>query len=102
MGETSAVVIRALSVGTPLIVSDVGWFSELPGDVALKVAPDEHELDGLVAAFEALSRPDVREAMGARARELTEAEHDLERVADLYAAALEEAARVRVFSGARS
>ena len=41
MGETSAVVIRALSVGTPLVVSDVGWFSELPDDVALKAAPDE-------------------------------------------------------------
>jgi glycosyltransferase involved in cell wall biosynthesis len=102
MGETSAVVIRALSVGTPLIVSDVGWFSELPGDVALKVAPDEHEVDGLVAAFEALSRPDVRKAMGARARELAETEHDLERVADLYGAALEEAARVPALSGARS
>jgi hypothetical protein len=74
----------------------------LPDDVALKVAPGEDELDGLVAAFEALSRSDVREAMGARARELAETEHDLERVADLYAAALEEAARVRALSGARS
>ena len=45
MGETSAVVIRALSVGTPLVVSDVGWFSELPDDVALKVAPDEREVE---------------------------------------------------------
>ena len=102
MGETSAVVIRALSAGTPLVVSDVGWFSELPDDVALKVAPDEHEVDALVAAFEAVSRPEVREAMGARGRELAETEHDLERVADLYAAALEEAARVPALSGARS
>ena len=45
MGETSAIVIRALSVGTPLVVSDVGWFSELPDDVALKVAPDEREVE---------------------------------------------------------
>jgi glycosyltransferase involved in cell wall biosynthesis len=98
MGETSAVVVRALSVGAPLVVSDVGWFSELPDDVALKVAPDEHEVDGLVAAFEALSLPHVRETMSARALDLARTEHDLEHVADLYAAALEEAARVPVVS----
>jgi hypothetical protein len=34
----------------------------------------------------------VREEMSARARELTAGEHDLERSAELYAAALEEAA----------
>ena len=32
MGETSGSVIRALSLGKPLVVSDVGWFSELPDD----------------------------------------------------------------------
>ena len=31
MGETSAAAVRALSLGKPLVVSDVGWFSELPG-----------------------------------------------------------------------
>ena len=30
MGETSGTAIRALSLGKPLIVSDVGWFAELP------------------------------------------------------------------------
>ena len=102
MGETSAVVIRALSVGTPLVVSDVGWFSELPDDVALKAAPDEREAEALVAALETLSTPGVRETMGGRARELAESEHDLDRVADLYAAALEEAARVPALGGSRS
>jgi glycosyltransferase involved in cell wall biosynthesis len=102
MGETSAVAIRAVSVGTPLLVSDVGWFSELPDDVALKVAPDEREIQTLVAAFETLSTPGVRETMGGHARELAQSEHDLERVADLYAAALEEAAGVPTLSGASS
>ena len=40
--------------------------------------------------------------MGGRARELAESEHDLDRVADLYAAALEEAARVPALGGSRS
>jgi glycosyltransferase involved in cell wall biosynthesis len=35
MGETSGSAIRALSLGRPLVVSDLGWFSELPDDVAL-------------------------------------------------------------------
>ena len=37
MGETSGTTIRALSLGKPLVVSDAGWFGELPDDVALKV-----------------------------------------------------------------
>ena len=45
MGETSGTAIRALSLGKPLVVSDVGWFSELPDDVALKVPVDDDEVD---------------------------------------------------------
>ena len=66
------------------------------------MAPDEREIQTLVAAFETLSTPGVRETMGGHARELAQSEHDLERVADLYASALEEAAGVPALSGARS
>jgi glycosyltransferase involved in cell wall biosynthesis len=93
MGETSGSVIRGLSLGKPLVVSDVGWFAELPADVALKIPPDELEVDTLVAALELLAtRRDVREAMGVAAGELARREHDVDRVAELYAAALERAA----------
>jgi glycosyltransferase involved in cell wall biosynthesis len=93
MGETSGSVIRALSLGKPLVVSDVGWFSELPEGVALKVPVDEGETHALEAALELLlTRDDVRAAMGRAGSELARREHDLERVADRYAAALEEAA----------
>ena len=93
MGETSGSVVRQLSLGKPVVVSDVGWFAELPVEVALKVPVDEREVDTLHAALELLaSRRDVREAMGAAAAELTRREHDVERVAELYAAALEQAA----------
>ncbi len=71
MGETSGTAIRALALGKPLVVSDVGWFAELPDDVALKVPVDDDEVDTLVAALDLLaSRPDVRAAMGAAALEL--------------------------------
>ena len=93
MGETSGTAIRALALGKPLVVSDVGWFAELPGEVALKVPVDTHEADMLTAALELLAqRPDVRTSMGAAAAELARRQHDVGRVADLYAAALEEAA----------
>jgi glycosyltransferase involved in cell wall biosynthesis len=93
MGETSGSVIRSLSLGKPLVVSDVGWFSELPGSVAVKVPLDDHEVETLTAALELLvTRVDVRREMGRAAAELASREHDLGRVAELYAAALEEAA----------
>jgi glycosyltransferase involved in cell wall biosynthesis len=92
MGETSGTAIRALTLGKPLVVSDVGWFSELPGEVAVKVAPDEGEIDALAAAFGTLADAEVRAGMGATAAELARREHDVERVAELYVAALEEAA----------
>ena len=93
MGETSGTAIRALSLGRPLIVSDVGWFSELPDAVALKVPVDDREVETLTAALELLAtREDVRRVMGESARELARSEHDLDRVAELYLAAFEQAA----------
>ena len=90
MGETSGSVIRALSLGRPLVVSDVGWFAELPDDVALKVPVDDFEVDVLEAALEFGVRHGPE--LGANARAFVEREHDLGHVADLYAAALETAA----------
>jgi glycosyltransferase involved in cell wall biosynthesis len=89
MGETSGSAIRALSLGKPLVVSDVGWFSELPADAVIKVPVDDGEEDTLRAALEALADPAVRAMMGERARELVEREHRVDRVAEAYAAALE-------------
>jgi glycosyltransferase involved in cell wall biosynthesis len=89
MGETSASAVRALSVGKPLVVSDVGWFSELPDDVAIKVPVGEGEIEALEAALE---RAAGSPAMGEAALRLAETDHRLDRVADLYAAALAEAA----------
>ena len=93
MGETSGSVIRAISLGKPLVVSDVGWFSELPDEVALKIPVGDDEVAVLAAALELLvTRGDVREAMSTAGVELARRAHDLGRVAELYSAALEEAA----------
>ena len=93
MGETSAGAIRVLSLAKPLVVSDVDAFRELPDAVALKVAPDEREAESLAAALLLLADdPARREAMSESARAYAAREHDLGHVADLYVAALEEAA----------
>jgi glycosyltransferase involved in cell wall biosynthesis len=98
MGETSGSVIRGLSLGKPLIVSDVGWFSELPDDAALKVPVDEYEIPTLAGALELATAH--HDQLGARALDYVRQEHDLGRVADAYAKALEEAAGGEVVSDA--
>ena len=93
MGETSGSVIRQLSLGKPVVVSDVGWFSELPAAVALKIPVGAGEAETLHAALELLAGNEAaRKAMSGAALELARREHDLEHVAELCAAALEQAA----------
>jgi glycosyltransferase involved in cell wall biosynthesis len=90
MGETSGSVIRGLSLGKPMVVSEVGWFAELPDDVALKVPVDEYEVPTLAAALELVTQ--CHKQLGENALEYVRAEHDLGRAADAYASVVEEAA----------
>ena len=90
MGETSGSVIRGLSLGKALVVSDVGWFAELPDGAVLKVPVDEHEVATIRAALGLAA--DHAATLGAAGRAYVEREHDLGRVADAYVAALETAA----------
>ena len=41
VGETSGVVLRALTAGVPVIVSDNGWYGELPDACCVKVPPQD-------------------------------------------------------------
>jgi glycosyltransferase involved in cell wall biosynthesis len=90
MGETSGAAIRALGLGKPMLVSDVGWFAELPDGVALRIPVDEYEVPTIAAALELAA--DHADVLGAAASDYVEREHDLGRAADGYARALEEAA----------
>ena len=90
MGETSAAALQALALGKPLVVSDLGWFAELPDGVARHVPVGGPELDVLADALEELAGDErLRRSMGDAAVEYVRAEHDLERVAEQYLAALE-------------
>ena len=86
-GETSASVLRALAVGTPVIVSDVGWYAELPDDVCAKIAHDGTESGQLFAALESWQRDRAsRLAAGERARTFVSQTCDPVRVAEAYVA----------------
>ena len=75
MGETSGSVIRGLSLGKPMLVSDVGWFSELPDGAALKIPVDEFEVATIAGALELAA--DHAAELGAAARAYVRREHDL-------------------------
>jgi glycosyltransferase involved in cell wall biosynthesis len=93
MGETSGIVVRALSLGRPLVVSDVGWFAELPDEAALKVPVGDEEVGAVADALERLAGdPGLQTSMGEAGRAAAQGEHELGRVAEAYAAVLEEAA----------
>ncbi|MDQ2984767.1 MAG: glycosyltransferase, partial [Actinomycetota bacterium] len=92
LGEASASALNALAHGLPLVVSDVGWFAELPSSVAAKVPVDEHEVEYLAAVLDLLAADArLRERLGAAGREHVRREHGVERAADGYVAALEDA-----------
>jgi glycosyltransferase involved in cell wall biosynthesis len=90
MGETSGSVIRALALGRPLLVSDVGWFTELSDDAVLKVPVDDYEVATIEAALGVAAEHGA--TLGAAARAYVQREHALPAVADAYARALEAAA----------
>ena len=62
--------------GVPTIVSDVGWYAELPDDCVLKVGVGETMRAELGAALERLLRdPEQRVALGRRGRDHVAAQH---------------------------
>ena len=85
-GETSGTLQRALGLGRAVLVSDVGAFSELPDEICFKVGIGEREVDLITDYLRLLcTRPEVGEAMGARARHWVSTECNWDRVAQLYA-----------------
>jgi 2-polyprenyl-3-methyl-5-hydroxy-6-metoxy-1,4-benzoquinol methylase/glycosyltransferase involved in cell wall biosynthesis len=84
-GETSGSLCRIMAAGVAAVVSDVGWFGELPADCVVKVEQGPHA-DGLLRAYLARLIEDapLRAALGANARRHVLAEHDIRRSAEGY------------------
>ena len=100
VGESSGSLQRALGLGRAAIVSDVGSFAELPGEVALKVPPGEGEEDLLFEYLNLLvTRPAVARALGRSARAWAGRECAWEVVAERYAAFAAAAIEGRAWRG---
>lgn len=86
MGETSGSLLRALASGKPCIVSNVGWFAELPSNCVAKVAVDETE-ELVLAAYlrELIDNSSLRAAMGANAQSYIRETCSIEMIAQQYA-----------------
>ncbi len=83
IGETSATALRGLAVGRPVIVSDHGWYAELPDAVCIKVAPNDDE--ALYQAMHRLAADAVlRQTMGQQAAGYARREHSLAAAARRY------------------
>jgi glycosyltransferase involved in cell wall biosynthesis/SAM-dependent methyltransferase len=90
VGESSGTLLRALGLGKPVLVTDIGSFQEFPEDACLRVPPDAAEEDLIFEYLNLLaSRPDVRREIGDRARRYVEQECSWEHVASLYAGFLD-------------
>jgi glycosyltransferase involved in cell wall biosynthesis len=84
-GETSASLLRAMSLGKPAIVSNGGFFSELPDDIVLKVIYGQDDEDDILEKLGRLVQSrDLRESIGSKARDYVLQNHSLDRISEEY------------------
>jgi glycosyltransferase involved in cell wall biosynthesis len=92
-GESSGTISRALVEGKAVISSNVGSFAEIPNDVTLKVEVDGDQEEELVQhLFRLADDPELRDRLGARARNYASTILDPLRCRDLYLSVAERAA----------
>ncbi|MGA3189381.1 MAG: methyltransferase domain-containing protein [Bryobacteraceae bacterium] len=90
VGESSGTMLRALGMGKAVIVSDVGSFREYPDEICMKVPVGAGEEDYIFEYLNLLvSRPEIAQALGTRARQWVERECNWDLVARRYACFLE-------------
>lgn len=91
-GETSGTVCRALANGLPCLVTDHGWYAELPETVTYRIPPGPGaaaELDAVLRI--ALYDPQIRAEKAAAARDYALTHLALDRVVEDYVAVIEAA-----------
>ncbi len=85
VGETSGTVLRAMGLGRPVFVTDIGSFAELPDEICCKIPVDAGEEDLIFEYLKLLvSRPEVGRTLGDRARRWVERNCSWQKVAVEY------------------
>jgi glycosyltransferase involved in cell wall biosynthesis len=96
VGETSGSVCRAMAAGLPVVVSNVGWFAELPDDAAVKIDPGPGADASLLAHLERLLGDEpLRRRLGENARRYVHDAHAIDRSAAGYLDFIRETVRLR-------
>ena len=100
VGESSGTLLRSLGLGKAVMVSDIGSFAEFPEEVCLKVPVGAGEEDLIFEYLNLLiSRPEVAQALGGRARDYVAQKCNWATVARQYADFLEAVARGKESQG---
>ncbi len=93
VGEASALTLRALALGKPVIVSDAGWYAELPNGSCLKLThtgdseADSRALAGHIRNL--VCDPEARASLGAAGQAYVKRAHDSRTVARAYRTTLD-------------
>ena len=100
VGESSGTLLRSLGLGKAVMVSEIGSFAEFPEEVCLKVPVGAGEEDLIFEYLNLLvSRPEVAQALGARARDYVAQKCNWATVARQYADFLEAVAAGKEWQG---
>jgi len=84
-GETSIISLQIMGMEKPVIVSNIGSFSELPDDTVIKIEPDVSEEVSLYNAFLKLTNDSAfRAVLASNAKQYIKNEHDPEKIATQF------------------
>jgi glycosyltransferase involved in cell wall biosynthesis len=93
-GETSGSLLRALSLGKPTFISEIGSFLEVPEDAAVRIPVDDHEEQWIYEYLKVLVEDrDMARAIGDRGRAYVQENCAWPKVAEEYANFLQESRR---------
>jgi glycosyltransferase involved in cell wall biosynthesis len=90
MGEASGGILRSWAQATPALVTDSGWYADLPAHAVRKVAADTEIADIRRAVSDLVANPRAFEEIGLSARKVLEDEHSPEAYVNGLAAALDD------------
>ena len=84
-GETSISVLKIMEAGKPVIVSNVGWFSELPDNCCVKIDVDNYEEELLLEYLKVLASDEkLRAKIGENAHNFILQEHNPDKIAEEF------------------
>jgi len=84
-GETSIITLEIMGKSKPVIVSNTGWFEELPDNTVIKIDVDSNEKKSILTAFEKLaSDKEFKNNLIVNAKKYVKEEHDPEKIASEF------------------